>query len=900
MKKITRLILLLFVFLSAYSNHANASIWYVNANASGSNNGKNWTNAYNDLQLAISSSTSGDTIWVAAGTYKPTTGTSRTVYFTLKSGVHVFGGFAGNESRLEQRDFKNNTTILSGDIGNAGSTSDNTYHVVYGFSISTTATLDGFRITAGYAGSGGDGGGLYVDGCKVNVANCHFTSNTAGSGGAIYQEGGKMLIENCMFNDNAASSDIGAAIYARISGSSTIRNCQFMNNQVDKSGSGGIVYFSSFNDVYISHCIFSGNNCDNGGVIKTGTVSTFTLKNSLIVGNYGIEGIPISIVTLSSSLINILNCTVAHNYSDTNFTSKINSPVIYMPNSAKARNVINCIIQGNTGSTDVSAGCNVMNCILSKTYTNGKNNSIQSAQFVKPGKMMDAPFSHSGFDYSLQFNSPAIDMGDKTYLSNEDSLDLANKPRIIGNLVDAGCFENQYCELKPKIQITGSREICPRKFATFTADIGNKWVWSNGAKTRSIQISTAGKYSVIAFDTVKGCRGNVLDSVKVLTASVKISGVNRFCDGASSKLTATGSNVNYLWNTSDTTQSIVVTKKGRYKVTAISNNACLSYDSLLVSVDTLPNPKIVVTESSGLKSNDTIICSGADITLLATGGFKYTWSDSLITSQLKLKPTSDQKFAVKASNSFGCYRWSVPIQIKVNLLPVPTILVNENSGKTPNDGVICAGDTALLQSGNYVNNLWSTGVNQKSIKVTPSVNTDYRLTVLDSNGCSASTVKNIASVALPKPTITMVNQKLETGTYASFQWYLNDTLINGAASNIITPLKNGKYKVEVVNIYGCKGVSTIFNLTNLRSEKHILKTITVNPNPASDHFYLSDIGVWTELKIYSVTGCLLGSYTINKSDMEVNVSQLDTGLYFLTLSEENGRISGTAKLFINR
>jgi len=875
MKRITRLILLFFIFLFANSNRATASIWFVNANASGSNNGKNWTNAYTDLQLAISSSTSGDTIWVAAGTYKPTTGTTRTVYFTLKSGVHVFGGFAGNESRLEQRDIKNNTTILSGDIGNTGSTSDNTYHVVHGSSISTTATLDGFRITAGYAGSGGNGGGMYMNGCKLNVANCHFTSNTAGSGGAIYQEGGKMLIENCIFNDNAASSDVGAAIYARISGSSTVKNCQFINNQVDKSGSGGIVYFTSFNDVYISHSIFSGNNCDDGGVIKTGTVTSFTLKNTLIVGNYGISGIPISLVTVGTSLINIINCTVAHNYSDTNFTSKINSPVIYMPNTAKARNVSNCIIQGNTGSADVTAGCNVVNCILTKTYTNGKNNSTQAALFTKPGKMTDAPFSLTGLDYSLQATSPAIDHGDKTFLNSEDSLDINFKPRIIGSLLDAGCYENQYCEIYPKIQITGSREICPGKFATFRADTGNKWLWSNGAKSQSIQVSIAGKYSVIVLDTIKGCRGNAIDSTKLLAASVKITGISRFCEGASSKITATGSNVKYLWSTSDTTPSILVTKKGIYKVIATTDKNCVSSDSLYIVVDTLPNVRIAVTESSGLKNNDTVICTGADVTLLATGGSKYTWSDSTISAQLKLKPSSDQTFAVKVSNSFGCYRWSIPIQIKVNLLPVPSILVNENSGKTPNDGVICAGDTALLQSGNYVNSLWSTGVNQKSIKVTPSVNTDYRLTVLDSNGCAGTITRNIASVALPKPVITKVNQKLETGNFASFQWYLNDTLIKAATSGSFTPLKNGKYKVEVVNIYGCKGVSNVFNLTDLRIEKFDLQSIKVYPNPAFDKFIVEDIRNESELRIYNITGSLLSSQLLRNSYTEVNISQLN-------------------------
>ena len=45
------------------------SIIYVDADATGLNDGSSWADAFNDLQDAIASSTSGDSIWVADGTY---------------------------------------------------------------------------------------------------------------------------------------------------------------------------------------------------------------------------------------------------------------------------------------------------------------------------------------------------------------------------------------------------------------------------------------------------------------------------------------------------------------------------------------------------------------------------------------------------------------------------------------------------------------------------------------------------------------------------------------------------------------------------------------------------------------------------------------------------------------
>lgn len=103
---------------------------FVNLEAKGSNNGSSWSNAYTNLQTAIANAKSGDEIWVAKGIYRPTLKTERTVSFVLKNGVKMYGGFAGNETSINQRDIEKNVTKLSGDIGTQGSNSDNTYNVV--------------------------------------------------------------------------------------------------------------------------------------------------------------------------------------------------------------------------------------------------------------------------------------------------------------------------------------------------------------------------------------------------------------------------------------------------------------------------------------------------------------------------------------------------------------------------------------------------------------------------------------------------------------------------------------------------------------------------------------------------------------------------------------------------
>ena len=59
---------------------------------------------------------SGDEVWVAAGTYKPTGGADQTISFNPPAGVKIYGGFAGTETSRGQRDWITNKTILSGDL----------------------------------------------------------------------------------------------------------------------------------------------------------------------------------------------------------------------------------------------------------------------------------------------------------------------------------------------------------------------------------------------------------------------------------------------------------------------------------------------------------------------------------------------------------------------------------------------------------------------------------------------------------------------------------------------------------------------------------------------------------------------------------------------------------------
>jgi len=316
--------------VAVLAGRAEAAVHYVNvALAGGADNGTSWDNAYrtvDGVSRALSASVSGDQIWVAAGTYKPTAGTSRTVFITLKTGVAVYGGFAGTETEVSQRSVSGNVTVLTGDLlGNDNGTTtnlaDNSYHVVVGSSVATSAVLDGFTIRGGYAnGSGSNydkGGGIlvltngnptvrqcrfignrctfgggagYIFGANGSFVDCEFTDNIGGSyGGAFDTNGTTVRWERCLFRNNQASR--AGAIESYGSSQSTIINCVFVLNRATTSNSGGAVWAGTSSVVTVRNSTFVGNSAaatSGGGFYNTS--GTSTLANCIFWANTGNSG----------------------------------------------------------------------------------------------------------------------------------------------------------------------------------------------------------------------------------------------------------------------------------------------------------------------------------------------------------------------------------------------------------------------------------------------------------------------------------------------------------------------------------------------------------------------------------------------------------------------------------
>jgi hypothetical protein len=444
------------ISLIILSTKAYSAIIYVNVNASGANNGTSWANAYTDLQSALSIAFINDDIWVAAGTYKPTQTTSRTISFVMKNGVDVFGGFDGTETSISARNIAVNPTYLSGDIGAQGDNTDNTYKVVKIQNFTAPFTLDGFRIVSGRDGTAsGKGAGIYVEnnpGILITIKNTILYNNYA------YHSGGGMLIDNsnttfnnCEFLYNSSYNYGGGAIYsANVSNSNIyLYDCKFIGNN---SRQGVVINFGGNELIMERNFISSNTNTDSGDIIHIDNgVTRFEMNNSLITGNQLADAgsSVISSNTDGANSSSLTNVTICHNKNSSSLAPY--SEAIYQSNSAMV--ISNCIVFGNTNSdlnTQIDAGNTVRNSIIENGYSTGVNINTANPLFVNPGTLSLAPFDASTYDYSLQNGSPAINYGNNTY-AQIFTLDFLNNTRIQQVIVDCGAIESPFTDTQDPV-----------------------------------------------------------------------------------------------------------------------------------------------------------------------------------------------------------------------------------------------------------------------------------------------------------------------------------------------------------------------------------------------------------------------------------------------------------------
>lgn len=455
-------------FFLAGTAAAQSKIYYVSPQGGG--DGSSWQSTLT-LTQALNAATAGDQIWVQG--FETLTGDNLYVApkegFAVKSGVQLYGGFAGTESRLSQRvtlgkpyqlkyrsvlsgDIQQNDTVGSVDLifPANGTRSDNATHVLSvnldptqasGNNNTYPTVINGFSIGNGQAagtGDAGKGGGIYVYGDNskggvFRIERCFLISNYATQGGAVYVDASvksvngetSLINQSVVFNnaagDRAAVENQAGGIY--LAGEATVVNTSIFNNE-----NGGVRLSPESKVVNVTIARNTGAGVD----MTAGGSGDAHVYNSIIWGN----------------------------------------TQLYLQNDPGFRNSAYHEVVSSDPATPDENG----NIYVAKENRGDKFGPMFDAPSLKTSYDRDFNWRESAYplwSWNVLEGSVMIDKGANNYYDQNvyGSEDMAGNPRISGDRISVGAYEYQY------LPATRIRYVKPT--ATGTGD-GSSWDNASG------------------------------------------------------------------------------------------------------------------------------------------------------------------------------------------------------------------------------------------------------------------------------------------------------------------------------------------------------------------------------------------------------------------------------------
>jgi len=437
-----------------------------------------------------------------------------------------------------------------------------------------------------------------------------------------------------------------------------------------------------------------------------------------------------------------------------------------------------------------------------------------------------------------------------------------------------GCFDtiSQPVTLAPPpiAEFTSSNgcvgsSICFTNTTTSTGAI-TSWNWNFGdGSTATSQnpchtFATAGTYTVtlIAGDALS-CSDTVTHTITIYDLpTVAASGAN-VCMGGAISFSSTGGMSGYSWNYGDgangSGQNPTYTyySDGTYTVTVTVTDANGCSANATTSVTVYPLP----IANAG---PDVPFCQGGSISLTASGGGTYTWSNGATTSVINVTPVASTTYTVTVVDANGCTS-SDNVFVTVNPTPVAV---------AGNDQNICQGSsTTLTASGGSVITWFPGGASSTSITVTPS--TDVTYVVLITNGlCTDYDTVNVFVHQAPVVNLAPIFIcNGSTGTLDAGISGLNYLWNTGATTQTISVSSGGTYTVTVTDGNGCtttaSSTATIGGSLNVTLPSVSFcqgDSVVIDPG-YTGYQYSWSTGATTQ----SITVYTAGTYTLNVTNI---------------------------------
>lgn len=401
----------------------------------------------------------------------------------------------------------------------------------------------------------------------------------------------------------------------------------------------------------------------------------------------------------------------------------------------------------------------------------------------------------------------------------------------------------------------------------------------NGANTLSNLAS--GNYNVTVIDATN-C--SITASATVGSSappSITASNTGPYCAGQTISLTSTAGGTSYSWNATGytaNTQSPTRTNSttamgGTYTVTVTFAGGCTASATTTVVVN--------AALAAAITPANPAICVGQSVTLTASGGTSYNWSNLANTAANTVSPTINTLYTVTVTNANTC---TATANVTVTVHPNPTASIN------PATVNICLGLNATLTAIGGATYAWSNLATLATISVNPATSTTYTVTATDINNCTATASRLVnvytpptVSIAPLNPSICQGSSVTLTATGAtSYVW--SNTSTNTSIN--VSPNLNTTYNVTGTDNNGCTATAS--------------SSVTVNAIPAvviNPALTAICLGSSTTL---TATGGISYVWNTTATTNTLNVSPAINTNYSVTATDANNCTgSATATVTVN-
>jgi hypothetical protein len=399
---------------------------------------------------------------------------------------------------------------------------------------------------------------------------------------------------------------------------------------------------------------------------------------------------------------------------------------------------------------------------------------------------------------------------------------------------------------------------------------------SFNAGTNQVNIAAVGLGDgtiTITAPTVGGCTSAQRIPVTVTVTPNPTITVNSgaICSGKSFTITPSGANTYTITGGTATVSPLV---NSSYTVTGTGIGGCAATNTVVSSVTVNANPTITVASGTA--------CSGANYTIVPSGGISYTYSggSSLVT------PTVNTSYTVTGANAANCTNTAVAT---ITVISTPI---------TVNSGSICAGGSFTIVPSGATTYTYSSG----SAVVTPTATSAYTVTGTGTNACVGNAISNVTVTPLPtvlvasSPTLICAGQAatLTASGATSYVWNTTSTL----TAIVVSPTVTTNYTVTG-NSNGCSKTATVSQnvspCTGINSFVSTTSEINIFPNPSTGVLNIDLKSVSSEninIQIVNSIGAVVLSSSAKSNETKtVSIQNLANGIYFVKVLEGNSVIS---------